>query len=141
MRYLFNFGWIALQESIVYMHGFLFMLAAAYTLKHDGHVRVDIFYRPASQRKKAIINIAGILLLLLPVTIFIFAISLEYVIASWLILESSQEAGGLEARFILKSVLLLMPVLVILQGIAELFRNILVLQQQKRLPQAEESAP
>lgn len=83
MRYVLNVGNIALQESVIYMHSFLFLLGAAYTLKHDGHVRVDIFYRPMSERGKAIVNIIGILGLLLPVTLFIGYISWEYVATSW----------------------------------------------------------
>ncbi len=133
MRYLFEVGNIALQESVIYMHSFVFLLAAAYTLKHDGHVRVDIFYRPKSEKHKAIVNLFGTCCLLLPVTGFIFYISWEYVATSWALREGSQEAGGLNFRYILKSSLLLMPALMILQGIAELLRNILVLTGQGHL--------
>lgn len=133
MRYVFNIGNIPMQESIIYMHSFVFLLAAGYTLKHDGHVRVDIFYRPMTERGKSIINIIGILLLLLPVSIFILWISWDYVAFSWATLEGSQEAGGIEALFILKTSLILMPTLMILQGIAELLRSILVLTGQGHL--------
>ncbi len=127
LRYVFEIGNIQLQESVIYMHSFVFLLAAGYTLKHDGHVRVDIFYRPLGERGKAIINIIGTLLLLFPVTGFIFWISWDYVAFSWKTLEGSQEAGGIEALFILKTSLLVMPVLMILQGLAELMRSLLVL--------------
>ncbi|WP_028468180.1 TRAP transporter small permease subunit [Neptunomonas japonica] len=133
MRYVFNVGNIALQESVVYMHSFVFLLGAAYTLKHDGHVRVDIFYRPLSERGKAWINIFGILLLLFPVAGFIAYISWEYVASSWSLLEGSQESGGLDFRYILKTALIAMPVLIILQGISELCRCILVLTGQGHL--------
>lgn len=133
MRYVLNVGNIALQESVIYMHSFLFLLGAAYTLKHDGHVRVDIFYRPMSERGKAIVNIIGILGLLLPVTLFIGYISWEYVATSWSLKEGSQEAGGLPYRYILKSALIAMPVLMVLQGIAELARCVLVLTGQGHL--------
>ncbi|MGB0466026.1 MAG: TRAP transporter small permease subunit [Pontibacterium sp.] len=133
MRYLFNEGSVALQESVIYMHSFVFLLGAAYTLKHDGHVRVDIFYRPLGEKGKAIINIFGTLCLLLPVSIFIFYISWYYVASSWELLEASQEAGGIPLRYILKSCLLLMPTLMILQGIAELLRSVLVLTNQAHL--------
>lgn len=133
MRYVLNIGNIALQESVVYMHSFVFLLGAAYTLKHDGHVRVDIFYRPLSERKKAIINIIGTLFLLFPVVIFIGYVSWEYVAVSWELKEGSQEAGGLEFRYILKSALILMPVLVFLQGLAELGRCALVLMDKGHL--------
>ena len=59
LRYLFNLGWIAMQEISTYLHGTLFMLGAAYTLKADGHVRVDILYRPMSARGKAWVNLLG----------------------------------------------------------------------------------
>lgn len=133
MRYVFETGNIALQESVIYMHSFVFLLGAAYTLKHDGHVRVDIFYRPLSERGKAIINIIGILCLLFPVTAFIGYISWDYVATAWAQQEGSQEAGGLAYRYVLKSALIVMPALVILQGIAELLRCILVLQNRGHL--------
>jgi len=139
MRYLFNVGNVALQESVVYMHSFVFLLGAAYTLKHDGHVRVDIFYRPMSEKGKAIVNILGTLVLLIPVTSFILWMSWDYVATSWSLLESSQEAGGLEYRYILKSALIVMPVLMLLQATSELLRNIMVLTSGGHLlPEEEE---
>lgn len=137
MRYALNIGNIQLQESMIYMHSFIFLLGAGYTLKHDGHVRVDIFYRPLGERGKAIINIIGTLFLLLPVSLFIFWISWEYVAFSWRTLEGSQEAGGIEALFILKTSLLLMPFLMALQGIAELLRNLMVLTGQEHLTETD----
>lgn len=137
MRYVLNVGNIQLQESMIYMHSFIFLLGAGYTLKHDGHVRVDIFYRPLGERGKAIINIVGTLFLLLPVSIFIFWISWDYVAFSWHTLEGSQEAGGIEALYLLKTSLLLMPLLMILQGIAELLRNIMVLTGQEHLAETD----
>lgn len=140
MRYLFNVGNIALQESVVYMHSFVFLLGAAYTLKHDGHVRVDIFYRPLSEKKKAVINIIGTLFLLMPVSLFILIISWDYVATSWELREGSQEAGGLEYRYLLKSALVLMPILVMIQGVAELIRDVLTLQGKAHLVDEEEHA-
>ncbi len=137
MRYVLNLGNIQLQESIIYMHSFIFLLGAGYTLKHDGHVRVDIFYRPLGERGKAIINIIGTLFLLLPVSLFIFWVSWDYVAFSWQTLEGSQEAGGIEALFILKTALLLMPLMLILQGIAELLRNLMVLTGQEHLTETD----
>ena len=139
MRYVFNIGNIQLQESVIYMHSFVFLLGAGYTLKHDGHVRVDIFYRPMGEKGKAVINILGTLLLLLPVSIFILWISWEYVMFSWDTLEGSQEAGGIEALYILKTSLIAMPVLMILQGIAELLRNLLVLTGQGHLLEIDDA--
>ncbi|WP_136680754.1 TRAP transporter small permease subunit [Neptunomonas sp. XY-337] len=133
MRYVLSIGNVALQESVIYMHSFVFLLGAAYTLKHDGHVRVDIFYRPLSERNKAIINIIGTLFLLIPVAGFIGYISWDYVASSWELKEGSQEAGGLDFRYLLKSALVVMPTLMILQGVAELGRCILVLTGQGHL--------
>lgn len=127
LRYLFNTGWIAMQESITFMHALVFMLGAAYTLKHEGHVRVDIFYRKFSPRKRALVDLSGFLFLLLPVTLFIFWISWDYVATSWALLEGSREAGGLPGVFLLKSALLLMPLLLLLQGLSQGIRAMLVL--------------
>lgn len=128
LRYAFDLGWIALQESVTYLHASVFMLGAAYTLKHQGHVRVDIFYQKMSPRGRAWVDLAGTLLLLFPVCGFIFWMGWEYVLESWRVLEGSREAGGLPAIFILKSLILLLPLTLGLQGIASLLRNILLLQ-------------
>ena len=90
MRYVFGIGSIFMQESIIYMHGFLFMLGAGYTLLHGGHVRVDIFYGAASERKQAIVDFFGSIFLLFPVLALILIYGIPYVASSWEILESSQ---------------------------------------------------
>ena len=131
LRYGFNIGWIAMQESVLYMHGFIFMLGAAYTLKADGHVRVDIFYQKFSQKQQALVNIFGTLFLLLPVCGFIFYISFSYVQMSWHIMEQSPEAGGLPFVYISKSFILLLPTLLSLQGLAEIARNIVIIRTIK----------
>jgi TRAP-type mannitol/chloroaromatic compound transport system permease small subunit len=130
LRYLFNTGSIALQESITYLHATLFMLGAAWTLKEDGHVRVDIFYARQSRRTRAWIDLTGTLLLLFPVCGFILFSSLDYVAASWSVREGSQEAGGLDAVFLLKSAIPVMAVLLILQGCALILKNFLVITGQ-----------
>ena len=127
LRYLFHSGSIALQESITYLHATLFMLGAAWTLKQDGHVRVDIFYSKQSRRTRAWIDLAGTLLLLFPVCGFILFSSLDYVAASWSVQEGSQEAGGLDAVFLLKTAIPVMAVLLMLQGCAIILNNILVI--------------
>jgi TRAP-type mannitol/chloroaromatic compound transport system permease small subunit len=130
LRYLFDIGWIALQESITYLHALVFMLGAAYTLKYDGHVRVDIFYQQRSPRMRAWINLAGTVLLLMPVCVFIFVSSLDYVSASWSILEGSRHAGGLDGVFLLKTVIPLMACLLLLQGCAIALRSVLLIAGQ-----------
>mgnify|MGYP003916837203 FL=1 len=127
LRYYFESGSIALQESITYLHGVVFMLGIAFTLQRGGHVRVDIFYRGFSPRKKALVDFIGGLLFLLPVCLLIFIFSWDYVLASWAIGETSEERSGIAGIYLLKTLLLLMPATLILQGIAETLRNLLVL--------------
>jgi TRAP-type mannitol/chloroaromatic compound transport system permease small subunit len=117
LRYGFNLGWIWLQESVTYLHASVFMLATAWTLQDDGHVRVDIFYRDADPRRKAWVNLLGTLLFLVPLCLFLVIVGWEYVAASWQLLEGSREAGGLPLVFLLKSLLLLLPVLLLLQSL------------------------
>jgi len=126
LRYLFDMGWIAMQESVTYLHAMVFLLGTAYTLKHEGHVRVDIFYHRFSPRGKALVDLLGTLLLLLPVCIFILIDSWEYVADSWTYMETSSEPGGLPWVYLLKTTLLVMPVLLILQGISKLLQAWLV---------------
>ena len=95
LRYLFDVGWIWLQESVTWMHAAVFMLGAAYTLARDEHVRVDVFYRQAGERRQALTDLVGTLIFLLPVAVFLLWGSLDYVLASWQIQEGSREAGGL----------------------------------------------
>lgn len=123
LRYGFDLGSIAAQESVTYMHGALFTLGAAYTLRHDGHVRVDIFYRSFSPRARAWVNCLGGIVFLLPLCVLIFGISWDYVAASWAIRESSPEPGGIPAVFLLKSLLPLMAANLFLQGLAETLRS------------------
>ena len=138
LRYGFNLGWIGMQESVLYFHGLVFMLGAAYTLKHDGHVRVDIFYQKYSPKQKALLNLFGSVMLLLPVCIFIFFISLNYVLSSWEIMESSPEAGGLPLVYLNKTLILVLAITLSLQGLAEITRNILILFQD--LPNTQKMA-
>ncbi|MCP5140778.1 MAG: TRAP transporter small permease subunit [Gammaproteobacteria bacterium] len=127
LRYGFNLGWIAMQESITYMHAAVFMLGAGYTLLHDGHVRVDIFYRGMNAKRKAAIDLFGALFLLLPTFVFIAWVSWEYVADAWAVHEGSAETGGIPYRYLLKTVIVLMPALMILQGLAQALRSLLVM--------------
>lgn len=128
LRYAFNMGWIAMQESVTYMHGLVFMLGAAYTLRHDGHVRVDIFYGKFSPRAQAWVDLLGSAFLLLPTMIFIVIVSWGYVASSWRLLEGSPETGGLPGVFLLKTAIPVMAILMALQGLALMARSFLVLR-------------
>lgn len=123
LRYAFDYGSIAMQESVTYMHAVLFMLGAAYTLQQDGHVRVDIFYQGFSRRGRAWVDLLGTLLLLLPVCLFVLASSWGYVTESWAVKEGSREAGGIPAVYLLKTLLVAMPLLVLMQGLVVLIRS------------------
>lgn len=127
LRYVYAIGWVWLQESYVWLHGVVFMIGAGYTLLHNGHVRVDIFYRPNGLRYKAIIDLFGSLLLLLPVIGVAWVVSFDYVMTSWAAREASREAGGLPGLFLLKSVILAFCLLVGLQGLSLMARSFLIL--------------
>ena len=126
-RYFLSVGSIALQESVTYLHCMIFMLGLAFTLKHDGHVRVDIFYRDFSAKTQAAVNLGGAVLFLMPVCVLLLVTSWDYVLASWAIGETSAENNGLPFVYLLKTLMLLMPMTLILQGIAEMLRNVLIL--------------
>jgi TRAP-type mannitol/chloroaromatic compound transport system permease small subunit len=120
MRYVFDAGLIWVQESVVWMHAMVFMLGSAYTLKSEEHVRVDVFYRTMGERRRAWVDLVGILIFLLPLCLFLAWKSFDFVTQSWSLKEASRESGGLPYPFIpmLKSVLLLMPLTVALQGVS-----------------------
>ena len=136
LRYVFGMGWIWLQESVTFMHAALFLIGGAYTLKHEGHVRVDIIYRKFSERGQAWIDLIGTLTLLLPVCLFIFYISWDYVAQSWSLHEGSREVGGLEGVFLLKTLILVMAVLLVLQGVSIVIRCLSQLFDWRRAPSA-----
>jgi len=119
MRYLFKTGSISLQESVMYINAMIFMIGAAYTLKEQGHVRVDIFYRKLTPRWQAVIDCVGYLLFLFPTAIFIIYASWDYVSISWQIKESSAETSGLPIVYLLKSTILVLAFLLIVQGLSE----------------------
>jgi len=116
LRYGFNLGWIWLQESVTYLHALIFMVAAAWAFQTDDHVRVDIFYRARSDRYRAAVNLAGTLLFLVPFSVFLLLIGWDYVAAAWATREASREAGGLPLVWLLKSLILLLPTLLLLQS-------------------------
>ncbi|WP_339834098.1 TRAP transporter small permease subunit [uncultured Parvibaculum sp.] len=139
MRYVFGIGSVWAQESIVYMHGTLFMLAAGYTLLHNGHVRVDVFYRSASPEYKARVDLAGTLFLLWPVCFLIFYVAFPYVESSWSVREGSRETSGIQGVYLLKSVILVFVVLLALQGLSTVIHALRVLAGLEK--PVEEASP
>ena len=117
LRYGFNLGWIWLQESLTYLHVAVFSVVAAWALQQDGHVRVDIFYADMTDKNRARVDLFGSLIFLVPFCIFILVISWPYVANSWKLLESSREAGGLPLVFLLKSLIMVMPALLLGQAV------------------------
>lgn len=130
-RYLFGLGSIWLSETVIYAHAAVFMLAAAWTLRAEGHVRVDIFYGEASKRTKALIDLVGAILLLLPFLLVLLWLSVPYAARSWAILEHSQEASGLPLVFVLRTLIPVFAVLMTLQGVAQAIRAATVLARTR----------
>ena len=124
LRYIFDSGSIALQESTSYLHATVFLVGMAYTMQQDAHVRVDIFYSRCAKQTKAWIDLFGALFLLLPFMLFVTWISWSYIVDSWSVLEGSREAGGLPGVFLLKSLILVMTFLLCLQTCTQIARDI-----------------
>lgn len=135
LRYGFGIGAIALQEAVMYGHALVFMGAAAWTLQRNGHVRVDIFYQKFSSRRQATVDGLGHLLFLLPVCLFIGWNSWDYVSNSWATREGSNESGGLKFVYLQKSIILVLVVSLVLQGISNLIKALYILSG--RLPAPE----
>lgn len=122
MRYVFEIGTVFPQELVAYMHALVFMFGLSYTLKHDAHVRVDLLYSRLDDEKRALINILGHLVFLIPVACTIGIGSIDYVIDSWRILESSAEVRGIPAVYLLKTVIPVSALLLVLQSLLDLRR-------------------
>ncbi len=123
LRYGFNIGFIWMQESVRFMYAAVFLLGAGYTLKHDGHVRVDMLYERMGLKRRAWVDLLGTLLFLLPVCFSVIYFSWTYVLNSWADFEGSIEERGLHAVYLLKTCIWLFAGLLILQGIATIIRT------------------
>lgn len=132
MRYLFGLGSIRLQESVLYAHAALVMLAAAWVLQADGHVRVDVFYTRAAPRTRALIALFGAIVFLLPLAIVLIFVAVPYVGRSWSIFEGSPQPSGLPFVYLLKTLIPLFAVLLGLQGLAQGIRAALRLSGSSR---------
>ena len=121
-RYALGTGSVAAQEGVLWLHSALFLLGLAFALKHGAHVRVDVFSQRWTPRTRARVELAGMVLLLLPFCVFIMAMSWDYVAASWAAREGSRDPGGLPGWYLLKSLLPLSAALLMLQALAETLR-------------------
>lgn len=128
-RYVFSAGSVPATESVIYGQALLVTLTAAWTLAAGGHVRVDIFYADASPRRRALVDLLGTLLLLLPFMLTLLWLSVPYALRSWAILERSQETGGLPLVFLLKTLIPVFAGLMALQGLAQAIRAAAVLME------------
>lgn len=134
LRYALGLGSLWLQETAVYAHAGLFLLAAAFTLARGGHVRVDILYGGLPPRRKAWIDALGTAAFLFPFAIVLLWVSLPYVARSWVLLERSREASGLPLVFLLKSLIPAFAVLMLVQGVAQLCRAVALLRGASPTP-------
>jgi TRAP-type mannitol/chloroaromatic compound transport system permease small subunit len=123
-RYFLNLGSIPLQETIVYLHGSLIMLAIGFALKNNAHVRVDVVHRRLRSSQKLWIEVLGFCLFLVPVAVLFLVTSFSYVSFSWSVLESSSAPGGLPGVFVLKTLIPVMAVLLLMQGISQTLKAI-----------------
>jgi len=135
MRYIFQQGSVALQELEWHLFALIFLLGAAYTLKHDSHVRLEIFYQHYSPRQKAWLEILGSLLLLLPFCVVVITASWPFVANAFIFNEGSPDPGGLPARYLLKAVIPISFILLFIQAIADIARNIELLCQTDKVDQ------
>ncbi len=124
LRYLFDYSSIAMQETVMYLHASLFMLGAAYTWQQQGHVRVDVLYHKWPQAIQQRIDLFGTLFLLLPTCLFLIYISWDYVLMAWQYGEKSHEAGGLPFVYLLKTLIIILPSLLIIQAISNVLSSL-----------------
>jgi TRAP-type mannitol/chloroaromatic compound transport system permease small subunit len=127
MRYAFNKSFVFVQELEWHLFGVLFLIGAGYTLLHDAHVRVDIFYQRLSEKQKAWVNLLGTLFFLLPGCYLVISTSWQFLVNSWVIREGSPDPGGIPARYILKVMIPLGFSLIALQGVSLGLQSLLAL--------------
>jgi len=127
LRYGFSTSLIQMQEGVIYIHAALFMLAIAYTMLHEGHVRVDILYAGMGARRRALIDLIGVLVAVIPFCLLMLWTCWPFVAASWRIREGAIAYGGIPFQYLLKSLIPAMAVLLLLQAVAHLCRCALTL--------------
>ncbi len=131
LRYVFSISFLWMQDAIIYLHGALFLLAAGYALHVGAHVRVDVFRRAMSDRRKALVDFIGVYVLLAPVAAAILIAAGPWVAQSWAVQEGSAEGAGLGLVYVLKSFIPAFAVLVALQGLALADRSAAALRRER----------
>ncbi len=124
LRYALDLGFVWMQESVTWLHAAVFMLGLGYALRTEAHVRVDVFYRSWSETRRAWVDLLGSVFFLVPTCGYVLYESWDYVLGSWAIRETSREAGGLPALYLLKSLIPVAAVLLLLQGVATVLRAV-----------------
>lgn len=132
-RYVFAVSYVWMQDLYIWLNGAMFTAVAGFALMRDDHVRVDIFYRPAKMRTRAITDLLGVFLFLLPFTWVVYTYSMPFVLRSWTYTEASANVGGMPGLFILKSFIVVFAFLIALQGLAMTIRSILVITGNQHL--------
>jgi len=127
MRYVFNTSFVFMAELEWHFFAFILLMGAGYTLLHDRHVRVDIFYSLMNSKQRALVNIIGVFLLLIPSCYLVLTTSIPWVIMAYKVGEVSIDPGGIPARFLLKAVLPIGYSLMLLQGISLGIKSFFVL--------------
>ncbi len=138
VRYLFQSSSVAMQELEWHLFAIIFLLSAGYTLKIDEHVRVDVFYSRFSEKKQAWINLIGSVFFLIPFCIILIISSENFVLISLRVGETSPDAGGLPARYILKAFIPLSFFFLLLQGIAVALKSVIKITSTGKADKAED---
>lgn len=133
LRYFFSIGSVWMQDLFVWLNGMMFMGIAGYTLMQGQHVRVDVFYRPSSLRRKAWVDLFGSVVFVTPFVYVIVRYGLPYVHRSWRYLEGSSNYGGMDGLFVVKSFILVFAAVIALQSLAMVLRSVLILLRREDL--------
>ncbi len=133
LRYAFAVSFVWLQDLYIWLNGAMFTAVAGFALLRDDHVRVDIFYRPAGMRARAVVDLIGTVLFLFPFTVVVTLYSFPFILRAWSYHEASANIGGMPGLYILKTFILGFTGLLALQGVAMLIRSILVLKGRREL--------
>lgn len=130
LRYFFKWSQVWIMEIELYLFAIIFLIGGAYAFQKDQHVRVDVFYSNMSEHNKAIVNLIGGIMFLIPWSLIMIYIGQRYFIKSWNISESSSQPGGLPALYIKKGLLVFAFLLLFLQGVSSVLKSILILQNR-----------
>ena len=124
LRYIFNINFIFLQELVMYLHAFIFLFGVSICLRDDSHVRIDVVTNKLRKKNRIIIDLIGYIILVIPFCFFVIYESTTMISQSWSMLEGSSEPGGLPIVYILKSSIYIFSLLLLIQTIGKISRDI-----------------